>query len=66
MIEKHMWKPVHVINSAKPSPRWGHSCCVIGEELVLFGGYAGTCLIISDSIYMNDIWVYHTEQLQWT
>jgi len=43
MIEKHMWKPVNGINLTKPSPRWGHSCCVIGEELVLFGGYAGTC-----------------------
>lgn len=41
MIEKHMWRPVNSISSAKPSPRWGHSCCVIQDELVLFGGYAG-------------------------
>lgn len=41
MIEKHMWRPVSSTTTAKPSPRWGHSCCVIGDELVLFGGYAG-------------------------
>jgi hypothetical protein len=46
MIDKHMWRPVNSISSAKPSPRWGHSCCVIGDELVLFGGYAGSLSFI--------------------
>lgn len=47
MIEKHSWKPVANTNgsNAKPSPRWGHSSCVIGDELVLFGGYAGILFI---------------------
>ena len=47
MIEKHSWKPVTNTNgsNAKPSPRWGHSSCVIGDELVLFGGYAGILFI---------------------
>ena len=42
MIEKHMWRPVTSNTTVRPSSRWGHSCCVIGDELVLFGGYAGT------------------------
>jgi hypothetical protein len=25
-----------------PVPRWGHTCCVIPDEIVFFGGYAGT------------------------
>lgn len=66
MIEKQMWRPVNGVNFTKPSPRWGHSCCVIGEELVIFGGYASKPSLISDSIYMNDLWVYHTSSLLWT
>ena len=44
-----MWKPVSYSNGStvKPSPRWGHSSCVIGDELVLFGGYAGMHFLIS-------------------
>lgn len=66
MIEKHLWKTVNSTSTAKPSPRWGHSCCIIGDQLVLFGGYAGINYFISDSIYMNDIWVYHTSIMNWT
>ena len=33
MIEKHTWRPVAntANSSARPSPRWGHSSCVIGD-----------------------------------
>ena len=43
IMEKQKWRSVNTVNngSSKPSPRWGHSNCVIGEEVVLFGGYAG-------------------------
>ena len=40
-MDKHAWNKVDK-NSNKPSPRWGHTCCVIAEEIVFFGGYAGT------------------------
>ena len=68
MIEKHIWRPVssNTVSTAKPSSRWGHSSCVIGDEMVLFGGYAGTRFIMLDSIYMNDVWIYHTANMQWT
>lgn len=48
MIEKHIWRPVSssTVSTAKPSSRWGHSSCVIGDEVVLFGGYAGTCFFM--------------------
>lgn len=42
-MEKPCWKKIEVAGS-KPSPRWGHTCCVIGEEIVFFGGYAGKSL----------------------
>lgn len=44
MIEKNKWRNVSTIGGKsgfKPSPRWGHSNCVIGDQVVLFGGYAG-------------------------
>lgn len=44
-MEKCMWKPVsyksNPNSNQKPSPRWGHSCCTVGTDIVLFGGYAG-------------------------
>ncbi len=45
-MEKHFWHKV--ISNTKishlPPSRWGHNCCVIGEEVVFFGGYAGTSI----------------------
>lgn len=42
-MDKHQWNRVEVSPKSQslPIPRWGHSCCVIGEEIVFFGGYAG-------------------------
>lgn len=44
-MEKHLWKRIEK-NSSKPCPRWGHACCVVGEEIVFFGGYAGSYMAI--------------------
>lgn len=64
MIEKFMWKAVSYKtdghNNQKPCPRWGHSCCTIGEEVVLFGGYAGNNIGYIESVYMNDLWTFNT------
>ena len=40
------WKKVCTRKSTgqTPVPRWGHTCCVIQDEMVFFGGYAGTHL----------------------
>ena len=40
-MEKASWKKIDR-NSSKPCPRWGHACCTIGDEVLFFGGYAGT------------------------
>ena len=43
-----LWKRVQVAEwqMHPPSSRWGHACCVIQNEIVIFGGYAGTSSII--------------------
>ena len=44
-MEKYAWKQVAYNSNQlnpKPCPRWGHSTCIIGKEVVLFGGYACT------------------------
>ncbi|KAF9613308.1 hypothetical protein IFM89_006818, partial [Coptis chinensis] len=41
------------INSGTPSGRFGHSCAVVGETLVLFGG------INDHGIRQNDTWLGH-------
>ena len=40
-MDRALWKKIDR-SANKPCPRWGHTCCVIGEEIVFFGGYAGT------------------------
>lgn len=64
-MEKPTWKRIDSLNS-KPTPRWGHACCVINDEILFFGGYAGTFLSIPDSNYMNDLWVYHAIDRTWS
>jgi hypothetical protein len=27
----------------RPPSRWGHSSCIVGEELYIFGGFASNC-----------------------
>nr|XP_043618346.1 F-box/kelch-repeat protein At1g51550 [Erigeron canadensis] len=56
------WQRLVSSSSDTPSGRFGHSCVVIGDSLVLFGG-------INDSgIRQNDTWVarHHTNALSWT
>lgn len=64
-MERHLWRKVdNVIRStSRPCPRWGHTCCVIGDEVVFFGGYAGT----SSSIQIRTTWTMSgpTTQSPW-
>lgn len=42
IMEKLAWHKIVVDrNCREPSPRWGHSAVLIGDEIVCFGGYAG-------------------------
>ena len=46
-MEKYVWNKVNINpKSAHPMQRWGHSCCVIDDEVIYFGGYAGTFILI--------------------
>jgi len=60
-MKKLNWHKIEPFHSCKPTERWGHSSCVIGNDLVVFGGYAGTIYFyFLDSYYMNDLWVFST------
>ena len=69
MIEKFSWRPVNYksqsTSNSKPCPRWGHSSCTIGNDVILFGGYAGIFLSLNniECVYMNDLWVFNTESM---
>lgn len=54
------WKKVCMRKSTgqTPVPRWGHTCCVIEDEMIFFGGYAGRLFYDPDSNYMNDMWSF--------
>lgn len=42
-MERHTWQKVLIHhNSREPSPRWGHCSVVRKDEIIHFGGYAGT------------------------
>jgi len=64
-MDKHTWHRAQFSPrpSNMPLPRWGHSCCVIGNEVVFFGGYACNWLNNIESIYMNDIWTFNTTSM---
>lgn len=48
IMEKLCWKQVRQNErvGSVPHLRWGHSCCTIDDEVIVFGGYAGTSLLI--------------------
>ena len=67
-MEKHLWRKIDIKglkSNNRPCPRWGHTCCVIGDEVVFFGGYAGISLSYEDSNYMNDLWTYNQKSMEW-
>lgn len=67
-MEKLSWSQVRHSdkNGTLPNMRWGHSCCLIGDDIVYFGGYAGTPILSSiDSSYMNDVWAFNTITMEW-
>lgn len=41
-MEKLEWKAIQPGSSKAPAARWGHACCCVKDEIVFFGGYAGT------------------------
>lgn len=47
-MEKICWKQVrhNDRNGIVPHERWGHCCCVVDDEVVIFGGYAGSSTFI--------------------
>lgn len=51
-MEKISWKQVrhNERHGAIPNLRWGHSCCVVDDEVVYFGGYAGIKIVIQTPI----------------
>lgn len=67
MIEKFAWRPVSYKTqssaNSKPCPRWGHSSCTIGKDVILFGGYACNFLVNIESVYMNDLWIFDTQAM---
>lgn len=42
-MEKRTWQKIDIDrNTKEPSPRWGHCAVRLQQEIVFFGGYAGT------------------------
>jgi|LakMenEpi03Aug12_release.lakeMendotaPanAssembly.Ray.scaffolds.fasta_scaffold606887_1 hypothetical protein len=43
-MEKMRWREVKEggRNDPRPLARWGHCSCLIDDDLIFFGGYAGT------------------------
>jgi hypothetical protein len=65
-MEKHIWRPVYSISNSRPSPRWGHRCCTVGDDLVILEAMLVSHVLCVDSVYMNDVWVYQTYSMQWS
>ncbi|GAM21816.1 hypothetical protein SAMD00019534_049910 [Acytostelium subglobosum LB1] len=54
-----LWKPLLAVKGTPPSPRSDHSSASIGKDIYYFGGS-------DDSVRpLNDLYVFHTEQLTW-
>eukprot|EP00698_Gefionella_okellyi_P011845 TRINITY_DN3150_c0_g1_i1.p1 TRINITY_DN3150_c0_g1~~TRINITY_DN3150_c0_g1_i1.p1 ORF type:complete len:732 (-),score=127.15 TRINITY_DN3150_c0_g1_i1:942-3137(-) len=51
------WKQLHTTGSP-PAPRGGHSCCVIGNNLIVWGGYGG-------DTFFNDMSMLSLESMSW-
>ena len=47
-MEKIRWREVKEPrqNDPRPLARWGHCSCLIDDDLIFFGGYAGTFINI--------------------
>lgn len=53
------WTLVKVNNGMAPCPRRGHSACVIGSKMFVFGGLYGV------TRYLNDLHVYNGDNNEW-
>ena len=55
-MEKHEWNSVYTSQRAQtqPNARWGQCCCVVKDEIVVFGGYAGKFYLL---IQIRTIWM---------
>jgi len=43
------------------APRFGHSAVVIGDEMIVYGGY-----IEAEHVFSTDVWTYHFTKATWT
>jgi len=51
------WRAIHATGSP-PAPRGGHSCCVIGNNLIVWGGYGG-------DTFFNDMSMLSLDSMSW-
>lgn len=58
-IETKIWRKVNVLKKISPSARSGHSACVYGNKMIMFGGFDST------STSCNDIYSFNFDNFEW-
>lgn len=58
-IRENRWETVQT-DSAAPKPRAGHSACVHGSAMYIFGGRD------EDNERLNDTWMLNLQTLKWS
>jgi len=57
-IENEEWKKIES-TALQPIPRSGHSACLLGSDMYVFGG------LTDDNKRLNDLWICHLSNFQW-
>lgn len=58
-LEIKTWRKVEILKKISPSARSGHSTCIYGNKMIIFGGFD------SASTSCNDIYSFHLENFEW-
>jgi N-acetylneuraminic acid mutarotase len=58
-FKENRWERVKPIGRDQPNPRAGHSCVLINDSMIIFGGKD------EDNNKLNDVWEFDLASYQW-
>ena len=65
VVDRGIWTTIPSYGKP-PSPRWCHSCCLVNDNMVIFGGWRYAAVVGARHEFSNDVHVFSLSSHTWT
>ena len=65
VVDRGLWTTIPS-HGQPPSPRWCHSCCLVNDNMIVFGGWRYAAVVGSRHEFSNDVHLFNLTSLTWS